>query len=323
MSDAERALRNDSSRQLIERIVSSSSFQKSERLKELLWYLAEKTSHGATQGLSEHQIGVEVFGKPENYSVVEDSSVRVHVRQLRLKLHEYFDGEGRDERQIVEIPKGAYTVLFRTAENGTLLSAAPQKVRYWREILPWSLAVLFLLTTFAAWFHRPAASPPARPPWPLATLFDQENHTVQIVVSDVNYGIKRLLNGQSSTLDQYLSPSYWNDNIAPSGQPEDRMRSLNTYLSGSLLTSYADVAVVASLMRLTDDSRDQFPVRAARNLRPRDLQEGSFVFVGSPTSNPWVSYFQSKLNFQELDTPMTAISLWFKSPCSSAACRAA
>ena len=34
-------------------------------------------------------------------------------------------------------------------------------------------------------------------------------------------------------------------------------------------------------------------------MRPRDLEQGAFVFVGSPSSNPWVSYFQDKLNFQE------------------------
>ncbi|MGH9600457.1 MAG: hypothetical protein ACRD27_11380, partial [Terracidiphilus sp.] len=136
MNDAERELVNNSHRQLIERVVSSSSFQKSERLKDLLRYLADKTVRGVAQDLSEHRIGVEVFGKPEDYSIVEDSSVRVLVRQLRLKLHEYFDGEGRDERQIIEIPKGAYAAVFRTVEEKDFVAAAPRKVRYWRQILP-------------------------------------------------------------------------------------------------------------------------------------------------------------------------------------------
>jgi hypothetical protein len=306
MKDAERELLDSRHRQLIERIVSSRSFQKSERLKDLLRYLAEKTLSGAAQDLGEHRIGVDVFGKSENYSIVEDSSVRVHVRQLRLKLHEYFDGEGRDERQIVEIPKGAYAVLFRTVEGPDVAPLAPQKIHYWRQTLPWSLAILFLFTTFAAWFHKPATLQPTRPPWPLAALFDQKNQPVQVVVADVNYGIERLLNGEPATLDQYLSPSYRDENQPPGGQSTDRLRRLNVYLSGSLLTSYADVVVVASLMRLADDSRAQFTVRASRNLQPRELQEGSFVLVGSPSSNPWVFYFQNKLNFQELDTPMNA-----------------
>jgi len=71
------------------------------------------------------------------------------------------------------------------------------------------------------------------------------------------------------------------------------------YLSGSLLTSYADLVVVSTMMRVSGNSRDLIAIRSARELRPRDLEEGSFVFVGSPSSNPWVSYFQDKLNFQE------------------------
>ena len=119
MMEVEPALQADARWQLIERITASPPFQKSARLRELLCYLAERTLLGQTQDLSEHDIGSAVFGKAQDYSVVEDSSVRVHVRQLRLKLHEYFDGEGRGESVIVEIPKGAYTTLFRTVEQRT------------------------------------------------------------------------------------------------------------------------------------------------------------------------------------------------------------
>lgn len=71
------------------------------------------------------------------------------------------------------------------------------------------------------------------------------------------------------------------------------------YLSGSLLTSYADLVVVSTLMRVIGNALDGLAIRSARELRPRDLEEGSFAFVGSPSSNPWVSYFGGKLNFQK------------------------
>jgi hypothetical protein len=119
VTEVDPALSTDARWQLIERIVASPPFQKSGRLRDLLSFLAERTLHGQPQDLSEHRIGSAVFGKPEDYSVVEDSSVRVHVRQLRLKLHEYFDGVGRGEAIIVEIPKGAYTTLFRPSEHET------------------------------------------------------------------------------------------------------------------------------------------------------------------------------------------------------------
>ena len=125
MKEVDPELRADARWQLIERITASPPFQKSARLRELLRFMAERSIRGQIQDLSEHRIGSAVFGKAQDYSVVEDSSVRVHVRQLRLKLHEYFDGEGREEPSIVEIPKGAYTTLFRAVEHRTSTNPAP------------------------------------------------------------------------------------------------------------------------------------------------------------------------------------------------------
>jgi hypothetical protein len=300
MTEVDPALKADARWQLIERIAASSSFQKSARVKELLRYIAERTLHGQPQDLSEHRIGSAVFGKPEDYSVVEDSSVRVHVRQLRLKLHEYFDGEGREEPVIVEIPKGAYTTLFRTVEQKAAAEpaqAVPLKQAIWLRLLPWALATVFFVSTLAALFFRPAAAPP--PPWPLAALFNPANRPVQVVVADVNYGMTRLVDEQPVTLERYLSPSYRSGEDFSNVHPTDREARMMKYLSGSLLTSYADLVVVSTLMRVSGNARDSLVIRSARELRPRDLEEGSFVFVGSPSSNPWVSYFQDKLNFEE------------------------
>ena len=139
----------------------------------MLRYMAERTLHDQTQELTEHRIGSAVFGKAQNYSVVEDSSVRVHVRQLRLNLHEYFDGEGREEACVVEIPKGAYTTLFRSVLQRTTppVPAPAGELKTWIRWLPSALAALFLVTTVTAWFYHPAVTTPPPPPWPLAALF--------------------------------------------------------------------------------------------------------------------------------------------------------
>ena len=303
MTELDPALRADARWQLIERITASPPFQKSVRLRDLLCFLAERTLHGQTQDLSEHRIGSAVFGKAQDYSVVEDSSVRVHVRQLRLKLHEYFDGEGRGETVIIEIPKGAYTTVFHSVEQRAAAEPFPavavHGLKFWFRLLPWALATLFLITTIAAWFRRPAVAMPPPPPWPLTALFNPANQTVQVVVADINYGMLRLVDEQTVTLEQYLSPAYRSGGAFSNAHPTGREARMMKYLSGSLLTSYADVVVVNTLMRLSGNSRDWLVIRSARELRPRDLETGNFVFVGSPSSNPWVSYFQDKLNFQE------------------------
>src|SRR6267154_6873226 len=108
---------------LVQRIVSSTPFQKSTRLRDLLQYVTEQTIHGNAHELTEQHIGNALFHKPSDYSPLEDSSVRVHARQLRLKLHEYFNEEGRNEPLILSIPKGSYTPIFKPAEKATTLIA--------------------------------------------------------------------------------------------------------------------------------------------------------------------------------------------------------
>src|SRR5437870_7685055 len=51
-----------------------------------------------------------LFRSPSGYSPLEDSSVRVHARQLRLKLHEYFDGVGRSEEHTSELQSRGHLV---------------------------------------------------------------------------------------------------------------------------------------------------------------------------------------------------------------------
>jgi len=314
MAEVDPELKTDARWQLIERITASPSFQKSARIRDLLRYMAERTLHGHTQDLTEHRIGSAVFGKPLDYSVVDDSSVRVHVRQLRLKLHEYFDGEGREEACVVEIPKGAYTTLFRSVGQRTTppVPDPAGELKTWLRWLPWALAALFLITTVAAWFYRPAVATPPPPPWPLAVLFTPPNRPVQVVVADVNYGMTRLVDEQPVTLDRYLSPSYRSGEDLTNAHPTEREARMMRYLSGSLLTSYADLVVVSTLLRVSGNARDWLAIRSARELRPRDLEEGSFVFVGSPSSNPWVSYFANELNFQEREGVVGASLKFFQ-----------
>jgi hypothetical protein len=291
--------------QLIEKITASPSFQKSARIRDLLRYMAERTLRGNASDLSEHCIGSAVFGKAQNYSVAEDSSVRVHVRQLRLKLHEYFSGEGANEPFIVQIPKGSYAIVFRPVErHSSALAptpAPPAAERPWQKVLPWGMATFFFFTTLSVWYFRPHAPVPMPAPasWPLSELFGSGNHQVQVVVADANYGMTRLLDEHPVTLDTYLGPSYRNGQDLMDAHPTEREIRMMRYLSGSLLTSYADLVVVSTLLRVAGADRDSIAIRSAREIRPRDLEDGSFVFVGSPSSNPWVSEFEGNLNFQE------------------------
>ena len=309
MKPVENDLSTDERWLLIERIVSTVPFQKSARLRELFRYLADRSIHGHSAELTEHHIGSAIFGKPMDYSPVEDSSVRVQVRQLRLKLHEYFDGEGRDEELIVEIPKGAYTPVFRhvqpTPTPALILPPANERAHLSkashdgmnRPIVSWAITAILAIVCLVLW-HRMIVIQKAvtDTPWPLSEVFSNTTQT-HVVLADVSYGMLRIMETKPGSLEEYLSPDF--DKTFTPNDMTAREERLVHYLSNSLLTSYADAVVVNTISSAVQARADQILVRSARDLHSRDMQEGNYIFVGSPGSNPWVSLFQDKLNFTE------------------------
>src|ERR1700692_4444227 len=200
--------------QLVQRIISSPPFQKGTRLRDLLQYVTEQTIRGHAHELTEQHIGNALFHKPSDYSPLEDSSVRVHARQLRLKLHEYFNEDGRNEPLILDIPKGSYAPVFRSPLKTADLPAAiasviPAAALRRRGLVPWALcgilALLCAALSYRVISHRTAAAVASTAPlsWPFSQVFDERHETI-IVVADSNYGMARILTGQPISLNQYL-----------------------------------------------------------------------------------------------------------------------
>src|SRR5437870_13903818 len=296
--------------QLVQRIVASPPFQKSGRLRDLFQYITEQTIHGYGHELTEQHIGEAVFHKPSGYSPLEDSSVRVHARQLRLKLHEYFDGVGRDESLVVEIPKGTYAPVFRVAKgtDSSSVSVAtriePAALRVNRAVLPWTLCGVLaeLCAVLLVYFQRGAASNDvgvANPPWPFTRIFDTHHQTI-VVVADGNYGMLRILTGQRGSLEQYLSRDFLQK--AAGVRLGKAQTNFLDYISDSTLTSFADVADAVSLVKAAGPLQRQVTVRSAKDMKIRDLDHENYIFIGSPASNPWVSLFRDRLNFRESET---------------------
>jgi Tol biopolymer transport system component len=99
-------------RACLERLLASPEFAQSGRLATLLRFLAENALEPGASPLKETVIGTEVFGREPGYDPKIDSVVRTEVRRLRLKLAEYYNGSGANDALRIDIPKGAYQVVF-------------------------------------------------------------------------------------------------------------------------------------------------------------------------------------------------------------------
>ncbi len=299
-------LQSDPRWQLIERILVTAPFKKSTNLHALLSYLGEHSIREQLDALTERQIGRAAFGKPEDYSPAEDSAVRVHVRQLRLRLHEYFACEGRSEAFRVDIPKGSYVLEFHPAysEDRAQLEAplSPElglakNTPIWLRQLPLLLAVAVAAGSAAGWYRSANRNVGSPVPWPLNAVI-RPNQETRVVVSDGN-SMLRLLGDKEFTLEEYLQPSF-RQSLIPSHLKPNVSR-LTAYISDSQLISFADLVVVTSVVRLAGPKAALIALYPAQNLSLRDLEQGNYIFIGSSVSNPWVGLFAEKLNFQVVE----------------------
>lgn len=94
---------------IVERIIASKSFGRSETYANMLKYLVEGTVEH--KSLKETTIANDIFGK-ENFDPSQSTLVRVYAYHLRKKLAKYYENEGVNDSTIIEIPKGGYEVQF-------------------------------------------------------------------------------------------------------------------------------------------------------------------------------------------------------------------
>ena len=100
-------------RDVLTRILGSSPFVHSDRLRRFLRFTVETTLAGKAEMLKEYVIGTEVYGRRPPYHPSADSIVRSEARRLRGKLKEYYESVGKDDPVFIYYRPGSYVPGFR------------------------------------------------------------------------------------------------------------------------------------------------------------------------------------------------------------------
>jgi hypothetical protein len=305
----------------VRRIVAGRHFSRSPLLSKFLLYIVAETIEGRQDEITEHQIGVQVFGRPAGYRTVEDNIVRNYARQLRKRLAEYFAGDGRDDPQRIEIPSGGYVPVFLESANNTPVqldatSREPGMVQLpapgaaadddrpaaalqwnWRWILMVTAplaaysCVLVGLTWLAMTHMRMwnQATEPAQILW--QTLLNSSSN-IYIVPSDAGFNLLEDLSHHSVLLASYIKGGYLE---LPLPQVDSHtVADLRT----QQFTDFTDLQIVAALLRLPQYDPRRVFLRFPRDLRIDDLKDASAIIVGSVCSNPWAAIADFSVNFR-------------------------
>lgn len=142
-------------------ILSAGAHSFSERSRRLLQYIVDQALAGRGHRLKAYTLAVEVLGRPDNFDPQRDPIVRIEVARLRRELEHYYLTDGREDRLIIDIPKGGYAPVFALREhtadpqaNSGRLNRMPSFVRGRNKLLL-ALAVSVAATTIAlASWHR-------------------------------------------------------------------------------------------------------------------------------------------------------------------------
>ena len=317
----ESRLENDPRWQLAQRIAASGTFAKSSLLSNFLLYICERALTGRTDEISEHKIGVHVFGRRPTYNPSEDNIVRNYARQLRQRLDHYFEAEGRSEELRLSIPLGKYVPAFipaRAVETipeeiaiepqlpSTIQRPIPAPViapssekQKWRLPLIASVICLLLLCGIFAWWaipHKAKTAPdPLHPLW--AQLFNKSHQTF-LVPSDDGIVMFQNLTGHSVHLSEYINRDYLTFSL-----PRQTDAANMADLDKQRYTSITDLNAVLRFSRLPEATPERFIVRYARELQMDDLKNDNAILLGSSFSNPWVELFQKSMNFEFVYQP--------------------
>jgi hypothetical protein len=284
-------------REALERLLASRTLESRPRLREFLRYVGEAALEGRAAGIREQAIGTAVFGRPRDYSVNEDTIVRVTARQLRQKIDEYYAGEGRDDRWQIVIPRGTYIPVFQEpVASAAVAEPAPAPAPRRRVEWGW-LAAGFLAIVCAALWWRANARPEVTL---LGLMQEPAGQRVSIVYGDAVVQLYKQLTGWAPKLAEYQNGSYRDSAalrhaIGAQNKVWDAMKDQRLVATGSL-------QLPAQLARSMPTAN--VVVRHPRDVNVREFSDDNVILLSGPFSNPWVQLFESRLNFRiEQDAP--------------------
>jgi hypothetical protein len=138
---------NDAERQLVDRILASKRFARSDSLSRIVVYLCENADAPAGE-LREYDIAVRALGRPEAFNPTIDPIVRVSIASIRARLRAYFESEGEGEALRLRIPKGQYRALFDAVATGPSPSVPTRSAlrRFWAPYLEGTYENTMLIT---------------------------------------------------------------------------------------------------------------------------------------------------------------------------------
>jgi hypothetical protein len=288
-------------------ILASPVFHGSRRCQQFLEFVCEKSLAGEGSTIKERTIAIDVFGRPPQTDLGEDTIVRVGAREVRKRLAQYYvTPEGAAAEVRIELPSGSYAPEFRYVTVAPEEIAAPPppvvRAKWWNTTLVrvGGLAALAAMAVFAvARLNGPTPNGEEfRRFW--QPVFKSEEPLLVAVAHPIVY--------HPSSRAIRLSE----ENIPPPDVPAQRAIQVPPEkLTGSdfvpvynQYVGFGDMVAANEVIAMLAGKGKSVRVRMASNIGFADLQKAQTLLIGAVT-NRWTMELQQTWRFRFSWTPGT------------------
>ena len=240
-------------------MLASPGFCRNERLSRFLRFIVEQHLEGKDSELKESVIALEVFGRPD-HDPQQDSIVRTEASRLRARLGEYYLGPGKHDPVIIELPKGGYVPVARSAGHGLTVTTGTAGPISRSKIWAIGVAVTVVIVLTAAgwrWLRRQSAPIPIAV-LPLANL--NQDPANDFYADGLTGEIIRNLSIIEGLTVRSESSSFAFKGKPLKAQDAGRQLGADYLVEGSVLRSGQQLRISVQLVRASDD----FPMWSGR-----------------------------------------------------------
>lgn len=110
--DPRSGFEHEAVRRQLGRILAHEEFHATDKMRDFLRFVVEEKLAGRSRLLKGYTIGVEVFGRSEDFDASNDPIVRIQAGRLRRALERYYLVAGTRDPILIDIPKGGYVPRF-------------------------------------------------------------------------------------------------------------------------------------------------------------------------------------------------------------------
>jgi len=270
----------------VQRIVRSPQFRRAPKLRCFLELICDYHFQDRTVEINEYVIAHRAFGKGEGFDPSQDSLVRVQARELRRRLHEYYQGEGKTSRWIIQIPVGHYAPVFTEAAAVTEAAA------------PVAAPLRKSSVMRAAWFVL------AGTVLTCAVLLFAADHERRLLIQSTAIAARPTLNPTVAGLwNRFLESDVptllvvSNPDVAECGDHRPGTAGCEEYTG---MGEAVGIHLITSLFRTT---KVPLIVKPSRIVTADDIKRHNLILLGGKSVNVWTKKLGDGLSLAEPNPP--------------------